>query len=82
MKKMPSKVAQNWLPKLFLSIGLAAQIAQKQKSHTTTSRTGYLDLIFLSFKSQIILYFVYFALQKSILNLHEQNIPLSITKPS
>ena len=70
MKKMPSKVAQNWLPKLFLSIGLAAQIAQKQKSHTTTSRTGYLDLIFLSFKSQIILYFVYFALQKSILNIH------------
>ena len=82
MKKMPSKVAQNWLSKLFLSIGLAAQIAQKQKSHTTTSRTGYLDLIFLSFKSQIILYFVYFALQKSILNIHQPNIPLSITKPS
>ena len=53
----------------FLSIGLAAQIALKQKSHTTTSRTGYLDQIFMSLKSQIILYFVYFALQKSILTL-------------
>ena len=72
MKKMPLKVAQNWLPNFFYSTGLAIQIAHKQKSHTTTSRTGYLDLICLPFKSQgkIILYFVYFAMQKSILDIY------------
>ena len=58
MKKCPQKLLKIGSQNFFLSIGLAAQIAQKQKSHTTTSRTGYLDLIFLSFKSQIILYFV------------------------
>ena len=36
MKKLPSKVAHNW-PRFFFSTGPAAQTAQKQKSHTTTS---------------------------------------------
>ena len=71
MKTMPQKLLKIG-SQTFLCTGLAAQIAQKQKSHTTTSRTGYLDLIWLSFKSQekIILYFVYFALQESILDIY------------
>ena len=83
MKTMPSKFAQNWLSNFFLCTGLAAQIDQNQKSHATTSRTGYLDLICLSFKSQekIILYFFNFALQKSILDINSQEIPIFTTKP-
>ena len=37
MKKLLSKVAHNWSKIIFFSTGLAAQMAQKQKSYTTKS---------------------------------------------